>query len=139
MNAEKILKQILNRLERLEKAVFENDREKAREPKIRNAKLTKLTEDDFNKPIRPFIKKYAKGMSGPKKFTLLLTRLVKGDLKKSINLVEIKGRWSRMTGKPLLGMKFNRFYPSQAKDKDWVESKKKGEYNLRPTWKDIFI
>ena len=92
---------------------------------------------DFNVPVRPFIRKYAKGMSGPKKFTLLLARLVGGDPKKEISLAQIETNWNKMTSAHLLGMKFNRFYPGQAKDRDWVDSKRKGFYNLRPSWEGI--
>jgi len=94
---------------------------------------------DFNQPLRPFIKRHAKDMAGPKKFTLLLSWLTKGDLKKEIALKDIQKQWDRMTAKPLLGMDFNRFYAGQAKDNDWVESKKQGFYNLRPSWQEIFI
>lgn len=90
---------------------------------------------DFDKPFRPFIKSYAKGFSGPKKFVLLLSWLAKGDLKKEVSLGEIERHWNRMTS--LLEMKFNRFFPAQAKDNDWVESKKTGLYNLRPDWRDV--
>ena len=89
---------------------------------------------DFNKPLRPFMKSCAKGLSGPKKFALLLSWLAKGDLKKEVTLNEIEGHWNRMTS--LLEMKFNRFFSAQAKDNDWVESKKKGFYNLRPAWRE---
>jgi len=92
---------------------------------------------DFDVPLRPFIRKYAKGMSGPKKFTLLLARLVQGDLKKEVSLGQIETNWNKMTSAHLLGMKFNRFYPVQAKDRDWVHSKRKGFYNLRPNWEGI--
>jgi len=81
------------------------------------------------------MKSCAKGLSGPKKFALLLSWLTKGDLKKEVELKEIEGHWNRMTS--LLEMKFNRFFPAQAKDNDWVQSKKKGLYNLRPAWRDI--
>src|SRR6266508_4248371 len=90
---------------------------------------------DFDTPLRPFMKSYSKGLSGPKKFVLLLSCLAKGDLRKEVPLREIEGRWNRMTS--LLEMNFNRFFPAQAKDNDWVESKKKGLYNLRPVWRDI--
>jgi hypothetical protein len=92
---------------------------------------------DFDIPIRPFIKKYAKGMSGPQRFALLLARLVNGDLKKEVQLKEIEKTWNAMTAL-MDGMEFNRFFPSQAKDHDWVESKQRGSYNLRPNWKQIF-
>jgi hypothetical protein len=94
-------------------------------------------EFDFNVPLQPFMARYSKGMSGPKKFTLLLARLTEGDLKKEISLAQIETNWNKMTSAHLLGMKFNRFYPVQAKDRDWVEAKRKGFYNLRPNWEGI--
>ena len=91
---------------------------------------------DFSIPIRPFVKKYAADMSGPKKFTLILARLSSGELKKEIDLTEIDRVWNGMTA--ILGMKFNRFYSQTAKDNDWVISEKKGAYSLRPSWLEIF-
>jgi hypothetical protein len=91
---------------------------------------------DFDRPLRPFMKSYSKGLSGSKKFVLLLSGLAQGDLEREVSLGEIEGQWNRMTS--LLEMKFNRFFPAQAKDNDWVESRKKGLYNLRPVWRDIF-
>jgi len=93
---------------------------------------------DFDIPMRPFIKKYAKGMSGAKKFTLLLSRLVNGDLKRELALSEIEKYWNKMKSKNLLSMDFNRYFSAEAKNNDWVDSKKKGFYNLRPSWKGIF-
>lgn len=93
---------------------------------------------DFSIPIRAFIRKYANGMGGPQKFVLSLAYLSRGEQGKCVSLSEIEKQWNRMTSKTLLGVKFNRFYPAQGKEKDWVESKKQGEYNLRPLWKEIF-
>jgi hypothetical protein len=90
---------------------------------------------DFDKPLRPFIKQYARGLSGPKKFVLLLSRLVEGDLRKEVAIEEIQKHWNKMKAKSLLGLEFNRFYPARAGENDWVETKKKGFYNLRPNWK----
>jgi len=109
---------------------------KAHRDSIKENKLN--SKPDFTMPIRPFVKKYAKGMSGPKKFTLILAYMVKGDKSIQISLESIKNSWDKMTSGSLLGMKFNRFYSGQAKDNDWVESKKSGNYNLRPSWMDIF-
>lgn len=96
------------------------------------------TQVDLDVPIRPFVKKYAKGMSGPKKFTLLLARLAKGDFKAEIALAEIERNWNKMRSASLMGMNFNRFYPMQAKNSDWVDSGRKGFYKLRPSWRNIF-
>ena len=93
---------------------------------------------DLSTPIRPFVKKHAVGMSGPKKFTLVLAHLAGGDVGKKVSLEEIERQWSRMTAKGLLGMKFNRFYSATAKDNDWVNTEKSGFYNLRPSWQSIF-
>lgn len=97
-------------------------------------KQGRISELDFTMSARAFIKRYAKGMSGPKKFTLLLAHLAKGDADKSIKFDVIKKHWK----KGLFGGEINSFYSTQAKDKDWIDSKKKEEYNLRPSWKEIF-
>jgi hypothetical protein len=91
---------------------------------------------DFSQPIRPFIKLHGRNLSGTKKFALLLSRLSKGDPKAEIAVKEIEKEWSRMTA--VMGAPYNRFFPTDAKDHDWVESKKKGYYNLRPSWMNIF-
>lgn len=94
--------------------------------------------NNFNMPLRPFIKKHVKGLSGPKKFVLLVSWLTKGDTQKQVSLEEVKENWNKMTSKSLMGIKFNRFFSAQARDNDWVESKKKGIYNLRPSWNKCF-
>ncbi|MBI3528304.1 MAG: hypothetical protein HY067_10070 [Betaproteobacteria bacterium] len=93
---------------------------------------------DFSTPIRPFVKKHAVGMSGPKKFTLVLAHLAGGDVGKKVSLEEVERQWSRMTAKGLLDIKFNRFYSASAKDNDWVNTEKSGLYHLRPSWQSIF-
>jgi hypothetical protein len=93
---------------------------------------------DFTMPIRPFVKKHSGGMNGPQKFTLLLAYLTKGDTTKAVGLSAVEAQWSKMTGKNLLGMKFNRFYTAQARENDWASTEKAGAYRLRPAWKAIF-
>jgi hypothetical protein len=91
-----------------------------------------LNFDDMN--IRAFIKQYSKKMSGPKKFTLLLAYLVKGESGKEKSIEEIKKQWNKM--KSLLG-KFNMSYTDRAKIKGWVSSKKYGFYNLTKEWQNV--
>ncbi|MEN6560206.1 MAG: hypothetical protein ABFD52_05485 [Acidobacteriota bacterium] len=93
---------------------------------------------DFGKPIRAFIKSYAKGMGGPAKFALLLSYLAKGDEKAEVASKDIEKQWSKMKSATLLGMAFHPSYPGRAIENDWVNSKKKGVYFLRPNWKKIF-
>lgn len=92
---------------------------------------------DFEIPLRPFIKRYAMGLSGPKKFVLLLARLTKGDENKEILLAELRAQWDKMKGASLLGLKFNRFYSAEAHENNWVESTGRGMYKLRPEWRKI--
>lgn len=113
-----------------------------RETPIKNSSASKVKPTkralDFSTPIRAFVKRHGSGLSGPKKFTLLVAYLTKGETTKEISLAEIEKHWNKMTAKNLLAMKFNRFYSSQAKDNDWVNAGKTGSYNLRPSWKDAF-
>lgn len=90
---------------------------------------------DFSLPMRPFVKRYVTGLSGPKKFTLLTAYLVSEDTQREVTLADIERAWNSMTS--LMGMKFNRFFSQQAKDNGWVETKKKGVYTLRPSWIEI--
>jgi len=93
---------------------------------------------DFEIPIRPFVKKYAKRLSGPKKFVLLLAWLAEGNEEKEVSLVEIITQWNKMKAHSLLGLKFNRFFLAQAQENDWIERLGKGVYRLRPSWRNIF-
>ncbi len=128
-------------LQKIRALAEESLRGAGKQPELRSSRKKSLrtknqgsTQLDFDRPLRPFMKSYSKGLSGPKKFVLLVSWFAKGDPKKEVRLKEIEGHWNRMTS--LLEMKFNRFFPAQAKDNDWVESKKKGLYNLRPVWRD---
>lgn len=124
------LTHIIARLEKLEKAVFGSDvKEKKISQKISEVK----TDIDFSINERAFVKRYATDKSGPKKFTLLLAYLAKGEVDKNIELSEIKKHWGKMTSKTLLG-KFNMFYPNDAKTRGWIDSKEYGSYNLTNEW-----
>ena len=124
------IKQIIARIEKLEKAVFVP----AGKKKIRGA--GKKVEDlDFTLNERTFAKRYVAGKSGPKKFTLLLAYLVKGEVGKSIKLNIIKKCWNRMKAKNLLGQ-FNMFYSNEAKVRGWVDPGEYGMYCLAKEWRN---
>ena len=95
-----------------------------------NAKLI------FTKPERAFIKSYANGRNGQQKFVLLLAYLAKGEIGKEVELKEIQKRWNKMTAPNLLGMKFNRFYPTRAKEHGWVDTSRHSAYVLTDSWKE---
>lgn len=131
---EQDLGKVIDRIEKLEKAVF-GDKKITKEEKKR--KVVAISDIKFSLNERAFVKRYAIDKSGPKKFTLLLAFLAKGELEKSIKLNEIKKHWNKMKAKTLLG-KFNMFYPNEAKTKGWIDpTKERGTYCLTNEWKDV--
>lgn len=93
---------------------------------------------NFELNERAFVKHYCKNLNGAGKFVLILAYLARGDELKDIPLTDIKNLWNKMTADALLGMTFNRKYPTDAKERGWVNSKKQGHYSLSKTWADIF-
>ena len=91
---------------------------------------------DFSLNERAFVKRYVVGKSGPKRFTLLLAYLSRGEINKNVELSEIKKHWNKMTAKTLLS-RFNMFYPNEAKTRGWIDSKEYGSYNLTNEWKNV--
>jgi hypothetical protein len=104
--------------------------------RVPNARARSASGLDFDTPFRAFIKRHAAGMSGARKFTLLVAYIAKGDVKKSVDLAEIRQHWNKVKAKGLLGMTFNPKYTSEAKENDWVDASA-GAYVLRPDWKGI--
>jgi hypothetical protein len=90
---------------------------------------------DFTLPVRPFVKKHARGLGGPAKFTLVLAHMAKGKSGVSVPLSSIRKAWDKMTG---LLDDLNLAYPTRAKDKGWVDSPKTGTYVLLSGWTEIF-
>ena len=91
---------------------------------------------NFSLNARAFVKNYAKQLSGPKKFVLILAYLAKGQINKQISLADVEKLWKKMAG--LIGMGFNTAYAVRAKDNGWVNSIKPGVYILTDSWKEIF-
>lgn len=100
-------------------------------------KIQTVTKLHFGSNERNFIKTYSHGMSGAKKFTLLLAFLSKGKIGNEVALIEIETAWNRMKAKNLMGYKFNRKYSTEAKTEGWVNSGKHGFYQLLNGWMDI--
>lgn len=92
----------------------------------------------FDMPIRAFVKKYARGMSRPRKFVLLLSYLAKGQTGKEVLLRDVERHWNKMTSATLMGGRFNRSLTDSAKGNGWVDTKKPGVYVLQTSWKQIF-
>lgn len=82
----------------------------------------------FSLNSRAFMNKYAKDMSGSRKFTLLLARLAHGKVGQEISGDEISSTWNRM--KSILGGPYNAAHATRAKAEGWVNSSKWGHYAL---------
>ena len=87
---------------------------------------------DFTLPVRAFVKRYAKNLGGPQRFTLLLARLSGGKVGTAVSLREFEKAWNRMT-EPM-GGRFNSAYTTRAKDNGWVDTPKTGSYALLSSW-----
>jgi hypothetical protein len=96
------------------------------------ASPTARPEADLTLPLRTFMNRFAQGLPGPRKFTLLVAHLSGGDLNKQVPAGDIEKQWNKMKG--LLGGPFNSAYTTRAKDKGWIDSTKFGAYNLLPDW-----
>lgn len=88
----------------------------------------------FSMNPRAFMKKYARGLTGDRKFALLLSRLAKGSASNEVPFETVRGHWEKMTS--VIG-KFNSAYSIRAKDNGWVDTRKPGVYVLTPTWKEV--
>jgi hypothetical protein len=87
----------------------------------------------FNMNVLAFMNRYARGLTGPQKFALLLARLVKGNISQQLPRAEVEKHWNKMKG--VLGGKFNPAHANRAKAKGWVDTPKHGIYTLSDSWK----
>ena len=87
----------------------------------------------FSGPIRAFVKKYGRQLSGPERFTILVAYLCKGRVGTPVLNTEIEKHWNKM--KPLLGgKKLNRAHSTRAKEHGWIDSPSRGKYVLCAGW-----
>lgn len=87
---------------------------------------------DFSQPLRPNMKRLGKGLSGSKRFTLLLALLLRGKLGEEKSRKDVEKAWNRMT--LLMGGKFNPAHTTRAKDAGWVDTPRPGYYVLLANW-----
>jgi hypothetical protein len=138
MLPDKQISSIIKRLERLEKAVFTRPPVGDGRHKTQDTSRSASAKIDFDLNERHFVKTYARGMSGPKKFTLLLAFMTQGKVGENIEVSAIRSRWNKMKSSNLLGYPFNVNYPNAAKTSGWVDTKKYGTYCLCKSWQQIF-
>jgi len=136
MASKKQIDDILNRLDKLEKAVFEKKKTtRAKTPG--NDTRNNSPELDFTLNERAFVNRFVADQSGPARFTILLAYMVNGNVNNKIALAKIKKTWNNMSGKRHLG-KFNMFYPNEAKNRGWADSPERGYYTLTKEWKQSY-
>lgn len=87
----------------------------------------------FDMSVLAFMKKYAGGLSGPQKFTLLVARLVKGSTTATVPYKEIEAQWNKMT--TVLGA-YNAAHSYRAKANGWLDSEQKANWKLTNHWQD---
>lgn len=93
----------------------------------------------FNLNERAFVKKYAKPLvGGPRKFVALLAYLANGNRGTAIDSKALKKLWNKTSAKDLLGMKYNAAFANRAKTEGWVNSAKRGVFNLEEPWREVF-
>jgi hypothetical protein len=97
-------------------------------------KPTTVESVTFSMPIRAFVKKYGRQLSGPERFTILVAYFCKGQVGKPVLNAEIEKHWNKM--KPLLGgKKLNSAHSTRAKEHGWIDSPSRGKYVLCVGWK----
>ena len=97
----------------------------------------KSVDISFNMNVLAFMNKYARGLKGPHKFTLLLAHAVKGKTTQQETRATLEKQWNKLKG--ILGGKFNPAHANRAKAKGWVDSAKHGAYTLSDSWKGCLI
>ncbi len=79
-----------------------------------------------------FMNKYARGLNGPQKFTLLIAWLSKGNSKAEISIQDAVKQWNKM--RTVLDGEFRGVYANRAKAEGWVDSPKRGIHSLSESW-----
>ena len=110
----------------------------ARRPKAPSSKTeVSPREVSFNMNVLAFMKKHAAGLSGPKKFTLLLAWITKGITSQEVSSADIEKQWNKMKG--VLGGRFNGAYANRAKANGWVDSPRFRTYTVSDSWKESIL
>ncbi len=138
---QKILKQLKNHESRISKLEYYANNSVLNK-NLPEMKMVVPEKINFDMSKGAFIKKYRKGMGGPKKFVLLLSYLAKGEVGKEISVDEVERHWNKLKSvlktKKEEKMEFNGYYANSAKNNNWVDSKKFKFYFLTKEWTNIF-
>lgn len=104
--------------------------------KVTGGKMSRKPDDlQFTLPIRPFMKKFGAGMSGPRRLVLMVAHLAQGKVGASVEINKVQKLWGKMSA--LMGGRYNPAYASRARDDGWVDSPKFGTVTLLSGWKAV--
>ena len=87
---------------------------------------------NFDLPVRAFANRYAKNLSGPRKYAVLVARLCGGKLGQSISPREVERQWRSMT-EPMGGA-YNGAHLSRAKNEGWIDQPSRESVVLLKDW-----
>ena len=127
------IKKIIERLDKLENAVFGQEAPKQQNTSKSHKGL------DFSSNERAFIKKYSSSkFTGQEHFALICAYLAKGKVGEAVKLDDIKGVWKRCAG-VMNNLPYSSIYSTRAKENEWVDvSTERGVYLLGKGWQEIF-
>jgi hypothetical protein len=87
---------------------------------------------DFDLPVRAFANRYAKNLSGPRKYAVLVARLCSGKLGEPISPRDVERQWRSMT-EPMGGA-YNGAHLSRAKNEGWIDQPTRESVVLLKDW-----
>ncbi|MDD5043453.1 MAG: hypothetical protein PHD51_02155 [Patescibacteria group bacterium] len=120
----------------LEKLNYKNNTttRQPHKPALANTQKSKI---NFNQNSRAFFKEYGKGLTGPKRFVLVVAYLSKSKKKLDVTSEDVKTCWNKHSR--LLGGKLTTgIYGTRAKENGWLDATKNGSYHLTARWDEIF-
>jgi hypothetical protein len=96
------------------------------------AAITAADSPDFDLPVRAFVNRYAKPLSGPRKYAVLVARLCGGKIGQTVSPREVEKQWRSMT-EPM-GGDYNGAYATRAKNEGWIDSPDRKSIVLLKDW-----
>lgn len=134
MTSEKLISTLRQIQALLNEALGDAPAKRTRKPAQPTSPTTRTARQiSFEMSTLAFMNKYARGLSGPKKFTLLVARMVKGNTSGQVPYQDVAAQWNKM--RTVLGGKCNAAHGNRAKAAGWVDSDK-GGWKLTSSWKD---
>lgn len=95
-------------------------------PSASNGKL------DLSLPVRAFVNRYAKSLSGPRKCALLAGRLADGKVGATVEVSEFEKYWNTMI--QLMNGPYQTIFLTRAKNEGWLDTPERGKIVVLKDW-----